>query len=166
MRISARHFAASFSLAFLVLPGCQSTATMHQKSIGAHVVFVCEHGNVKSLISASAFNLIAAQRGLPFHAISRGLHPESTVPPQIVDAMHREGVEVAEFVPQQLTLPDVTGASRVVGIGVDLSSFEGKTTSPIDAWNDVPPASVDYAASRAALVRHINELLDELVTQH
>lgn len=35
------------------------------------VVFVCEHGNVKSLMAASYFNQLAAQRGLRWRAVSR-----------------------------------------------------------------------------------------------
>ena len=41
------------------------------------VVFVCEHGNVKSLMAASCFNQLAEQRGLPFRAVSRGVAPDS-----------------------------------------------------------------------------------------
>ena len=128
----------------------------------APVVLVCEHGNVKSLIGASLFNQAAQREGLPFRAVSRGLNPGSDVPPDIADALRRDGIEVAGFKPQPLTVEDVSTASRVVAIGVDLASFGNGSKVPIDAWNDVPPASVDYAASKDALLRHVVLLLDQM----
>ena len=53
-------------------------------------------------------------------------------------------------------------ADRVIAIGVDLSSFVGDEQVTAELWSDIPPASVDYAASRAALLRHIEALLDKL----
>jgi len=128
----------------------------------APVVFVCEHGNVKSLIGASLFNRIAKERGLPFHAVARGVTPEESVPPKIVYALRRDGVEVAAFKPERLSPMDVSTANRTIGIGVDLSAFSADARGPMERWDDVPPASIDYAASRAALLRHIEVLLDEL----
>ena len=49
------------------------------------VVFVCEHGSVKSPIAASLFDRTAEKRGLPFRAVSRGVNPEEHVPPASVD---------------------------------------------------------------------------------
>ena len=128
----------------------------------APVVFVCEHGNVKSLIGASLFDKVAKERGLPLRAISRGLAPEASVPPKIVQALRADDIDVSGFKPQQLTAHDFSAAARVIAIGVDLSSFRDETRAPIEPWDDVPPASVDYAASRAALLRHIESLLDEM----
>ena len=67
-----------------------------------------------------------------------------------------------DFKPQPLTPVEVATASRVIAIGVDLTSFLREEQVPTELWSDVPPASVDYAASRAALLRHIRVLLDEL----
>jgi hypothetical protein len=53
------------------------------------VMFVCERGNVKSLMAASYFNQLAAERKLPLRAISRGVSPNATnVPPAIVAGLH------------------------------------------------------------------------------
>lgn len=126
------------------------------------IVFVCEHGSVKSLIAVSLFDRTAKQRGLPFRAVARGVNPEEHVPPVIVAAMRDDGFEVGNFRPQALQTQDVAGAARVVAIGVDLTSHADEAHIPIQSWDDVPPASVDYAAARAALQRHIDALLDEL----
>jgi len=148
---------AAMALAILVGSG-----TAQGEPTAEPVVFVCEHGNVKSLIGASLFNRIAKERGLPFHAVARGVTPEATVPPKIVSALREDGVEVEGFKPERLSPQDVSTAFRTIGIGVDLSAFSTGSRKPVERWDDVPPASVDYAASRAALVRHIEVLLDQL----
>ena len=126
------------------------------------IVFVCEHGSVKSLIAASLFERAAAKRGLDAHAVSRGVSPDERVPAKIVAALGGEGFDVANFRPQALTAGDLAGAGRVVAIGVDLSMHGGVTRAPIQSWNDVPAASVDYQAARAALQRHVDDLLEEM----
>jgi arsenate reductase len=153
-------FVAALSLA--PIADSQDSATARTDASPAPVVFVCEHGNVKSLIGASLFDKVAKERGLPFRAVSRGVTPESSVPPKIVAALRGDSVDVEGFKPQPLTARDISAASRVIAIGVDLSSFTGEALAPIELWSDVPPASVDYAASRAALLRHIEALLDEM----
>jgi len=126
------------------------------------IVFDCEHGAVKSLIAASLFDRTAEQRGLPFRAVSRGVNPEQHVPPAIVTAMRGDGFEVDAFRPQGLQTEDVAGAARVVAIGVDLRAHADEALIPIQFWDDVPPASVDYLAARTSLQRRTDILLDEL----
>ena len=48
---------------------------------GAAVVFVCEHGSVKSLVAQEWFNRRAKERGLAVRAVSRGITPDASVPP-------------------------------------------------------------------------------------
>jgi len=144
-----------------VLTGCR-TAAPATPVAAVRVVFVCEHGNVKSLIAASLFERVAQQRGLPFQGVARGMNPEAGVPAKIAAALAGEGVDVSRFVSQSLTSVDLGGAVRVVAIGVDVSSAVTVEEGRLAVWNDVPPASVDYAAARAALQRHIDELLADL----
>lgn len=140
----------------------EGAAGVQSRDEPAPVLFVCEHGNVKSLIAATLFDQLARERGLPFRAVSRGIRPEPGVPPAIVEALRSEGVDVAGFTPQPVTSLDLAHASRVVAIGVDLSALSRDTRHPIEGWSDVPPASVDYASARAALLRHIESLIDGL----
>ena len=58
------------------------------------VVFVCEHGAVKSVVAAAIFNQLAADRGLPFRAISRGTDPDAAVPAPGRDGLRSEGLAV------------------------------------------------------------------------
>ena len=101
----------------------------------AQVLFVCEHGTVKSVMAASYFNQVVAKRRLPFRAVSRGI--------------------------AAVTTTDLSQAARVVVIGADLPTTED-TSDKVERWDDVPAASVDYAAARDSLKAHIEELLQRL----
>jgi hypothetical protein len=126
------------------------------------VVFVCEHGNVKSLIAREWFNRLAAERGLHVRSVSRGIRPETAVPPAIADALRSDGFDVTGFEPRAFSASDLIGVVRVVGIGVDLSSFGERGAMPVDAWDGIPPASERYSASRDALRARIEVLLETL----
>jgi len=126
-------------------------------------LFVCEHGNVKSLMAASYFNEIARSRGLPYRAISRGSAPDSdSVPPAIVAGLRDEGFDVSSFRPIAVDANDVSTSKRVVLISTALPTAFRVDESEPDQWNDVPPASVDYAAASAALRSHVSRLIDGL----
>lgn len=150
------------SLSVTSLAGCESEKQEVIEVVSTEVVFVCEHGSVKSLIGATLFDKRAKERGLPYRAISRGLTPDDNVPAKIAEALLSDGAEVADYKPQKLSATEAGRATHVVAIGVDLSSFDPEDRLPIEAWNDIPPASVDYQASRAALDQHIESLLDAL----
>ena len=149
--------AASALFALLI-----ATATpAHSVPESGLVVFVCEHGSVKSLIASSLFDRAATERGLPFRSVARGIAPDPGVPPKIAAALRGDGMDVGSFKPEQLTDSDLSEARRVVAIGVELP----RTNAPavIENWDDIPPASVDYSSSKAALQKRIDGMLDEMV---
>jgi arsenate reductase len=47
---------------------------------GKTVLFVCEHGTVRSLLAKVLFERYAAEVGLPMRAMSRGTRVDSVVP--------------------------------------------------------------------------------------
>jgi protein-tyrosine-phosphatase len=126
------------------------------------VVFVCEHGNVKSLIAASWFDRLAAERGLPTRAVSRGLTPEAGVPEAIAARLAGDGFDVTGFAPRALASADVEGASRVVLIGAEPPEWLAASAVPVERWDGVPPASERFEASRDALRARIATLLGSL----
>jgi arsenate reductase (thioredoxin) len=146
------------------LVGHESAAQDSNELSSSSVVFVCEHGSVKSLIGASLFDQVAKKRGLPFRAVSRGVSPDARVPPSIVAALRNDGIELETFKPQPVSAVEINAAARVIAIGVDVWSLPDGKRSSIEQWNDVPAASVDYAAARASLLRHVEALVDELAT--
>ena len=154
--------ALRFVLISVLLASHSWVTTARAQEQPAQVVFVCEHGNVKSLIAATLFDQAAQKRGLSVRSTSRGINPESDVPVKIANELQRDGADVSRFKPQALTQSDISGAQRVIAIGVDLNQFKTGESGTIESWTDIPPASVDYAASKAALLRHTDILLTEL----
>jgi protein-tyrosine-phosphatase len=126
------------------------------------VVFVCAHGNVKSLIASVWFNRLADERGVAARAIARGLTPENPVPAPIADHLRREGIDVDGFEARPLVPADLDGASRLVLIGVEAPAWAQRGGLAVDAWDGIPPASERYLASRDAMRARIEALLARL----
>lgn len=145
---------AQFSLAL----GASPVAPMET------VVFVCEHGNVKSLMAASYFNEIARQRKLPFIAIARGTAPNSTtVPGSIIAGLRVDGVDVSTYRPLAIDARDLASARQVVLIETSLpDALQTKPAQVLD-WSDVPPASVNFEAARQSLKVHVDRLVGDLI---
>jgi hypothetical protein len=69
---------ALFTLAFCEQANAQGVAP---SPVRPHrVVFVCEHGSVKSLVAMVYFNRRAQERGLAYRAVARGIAAEPEVP--------------------------------------------------------------------------------------
>jgi protein-tyrosine-phosphatase len=134
----------------------------NERAVPGTVVFVCAHGNVKSLIASQWFNRRAAERGLAVRAVSRGVAPENPVPPAIAGRLRQDGFDVTGFEARALAPADAEGASRMVMIGVEPPSWVGVTGRPVETWDGIPPASESYEASRDALRARIEALLDTL----
>jgi protein-tyrosine-phosphatase/ketosteroid isomerase-like protein len=128
------------------------------------VVFVCEHGTVKSVMAAHWFNRLAAERNVPFRAFSRGVAPDPSIPPAVARYLAADGFDVAAFRAQPLEASDVAGAAHVVAIGIE-SPLLAASTVPVTRWNDIPPASTDYAAARDAVRARMEALLAALTRQ-
>jgi protein-tyrosine-phosphatase len=126
------------------------------------VVFVCEHGNVKSLIAREWFNRLAAERGLEVRAVSRGLAPEASVPPAIAERLRGDGFDVRGFEPRALEPADVVRAARLVVIGAEAPPWASGPDVAVERWEGIPPASDRYEASRDALREKIAALVESL----
>ncbi len=140
-------------------------ARLDAQTPAPQVLFVCEHGNVKSLMAASYFNRLAEERGLAVRAISRGTAPDSpTVPPAIVGNLRGDGFDVSGFQPVAVGAADVTASKIVITIGTTLPAAAQVSGVVPETWNDVPPASLDYPGSRASLQEHIRQLVERIAT--
>jgi arsenate reductase len=123
------------------------------------VLFVCEHGSAKSVVAAAHFNRLAADRGLPFRAIARGTVPEAEMAPAAVQGLLADGLKPDDPTPKKLTQSDLDTAVRVVTF-CDLPPGL-QVATPIEHW-EVSPVSTEYARSREAMLKHIEQLLLEL----
>lgn len=141
------------------------TAVRAEEPPAAQVLFVCEHGNVKSLMAASYFNQLAASRGLRLRAVSRGSAPDSnTVPAPIVAGLRTDGVDVSDFRPAAVSEADVAASARIVAISTALPSDVDAPAAKVERWDDVPAASVNYWAARNSLKAHVEQLLERMST--
>jgi arsenate reductase (thioredoxin) len=125
------------------------------------ILFLCPHNAAKSVLAAAYFEQLARERGLDYRAASAGTSPDAAPSLAVVAMLREEGIDVAGHRPRHLTTADLTNAYRVISLGCDLDDLDGGNTR-VDRWDDVPPASQDLGASRAAIKRHLDELVDEL----
>ena len=151
---------------FALTLGC-SVSKSYAQTHDSQVLFVCEHGNVKSLMAVSYFNQLAQQRRLPLRAVSRGTAPDSTtVPPAIIQGLRGDGFDVSSFHPSAVRVSDISASQRVITIGAKLpTDAQSAARLKTEQWNDVPPASVDYGAARDSLKAHIKKLVEQLANR-
>jgi protein-tyrosine-phosphatase len=145
-------------LAAMILGALMTAPAQKPEPVGT-VLFVCEHGSAKSVVAAAHFNRIAAERGLPFRAISRGTVPDPEMAPAAIQGLLADGLKPDGPRPAKLTQSDLAAAVRVVTF-CDLPP-ELEVAIPIERW-EVPPVSTEYTRSRDAMLEHIDQLLLEL----
>jgi hypothetical protein len=136
------------------------TATRPPQPTG--VVFVCEHGSVKSLVAMEHFNRKVQERGLPYRAVARGTAPEPTVPAPVQEGLHTDGFDVSSFVPQLLRAPDFDDVVVVVSFDEDITKTVGGRARYVK-WDDLPGVLADYQRGRDVIVRQVDALIDALV---
>jgi protein-tyrosine-phosphatase len=125
------------------------------------VVFVCEHGSVKSLVAMEHFNRQAQKRGLPYRAVARGTAPEPTVPAPVQEGLRADGFDVSSFVPQPLRATELGNVALVVSFDDDVAKTVGGRTRYLK-WDDLPEVLPDYSRGREAIVRQVDTLIDAL----
>jgi hypothetical protein len=126
------------------------------------VVFVCEHGTVKSVIALAYFRQLARERHLNIRAISRGTAPDSAVPARVREGLRLDGLLLGPFQPAPFTLADLASAITVI-------SFDQPTVAelvggrvPIAQWNGLPAVSEDYGIARDSIRHRVSRLVDSL----
>jgi arsenate reductase (thioredoxin) len=152
----------SILIALCSLAGVLSTQARAQDlEEPARVVFVCEHGSVKSLVAMEYFNRRAQARGVAYRAVARGTAPEPTVPRAVRDGLRSDGFDLSAFEPRKFEGSDVDRASLIVSFDQDLASIVGAQTRYLK-WDDLPGVLADYARGKDEIVRHVEALIDEL----
>lgn len=124
------------------------------------VLFVCLHASAKSLIAAEYFNQLAAERRMPFRAVSAGTEPDSAVPPHVVAGMRGDGFDVSRRVPERLTRELAAPARLAISFEPDLEPYVGSPCR-VERW-EVPAVSDDYAAARDAIWGRVERLVAAL----
>ena len=123
------------------------------------VLFVCEHGSVKSLLAKLLFERAAASEGLAVSAVSRATAPDAEVPAWMRASLERDGFDIGSWKPVGVSEADIRSARLAVTFDV---SLPGESEVPIEHWDDLPAVSKDYDAGREAIAARVNQLVAEL----
>ena len=126
------------------------------------VVFVCEHGTVKSVVAMAWFAELARQRHLPVKAISRGTNPDPTVPSLVLQGLRADGLALGSFAPTRFSPADLPGAITVISFDQPSVAALVAGRLPTAAWDGMPAVSDDYVLAREAIRRRVAQLVDSL----
>jgi hypothetical protein len=124
------------------------------------IVFVCEHGAVKSTVAAAYFNRIARERGLPYVAVSRGIDLYPEIPAVIRHGLAEDGLAPQDDTPRDLRSNEASVAARVIAF--DRVPGERSGAASVIYWSDVPPVTKNYLVGRGVILQHIEGLAAEL----
>jgi arsenate reductase (thioredoxin) len=150
---------ALFTLAFCMQANAQGVAP---SPVRPHrVVFVCEHGSVKSLVAMVYFNHRAQEQGLAYRAVARGIAPEPAVPSVVKDGLIADGFDVSAYRPRRFRASDVKQDSLVVSFDQDVAKSVG-TSVPYSRWDGLPGVLADYPRGRDEIRRRVDALIGEL----
>lgn len=125
------------------------------------VLFVCEHGTVRSLLAKVIFEQYAAQVGLRMQAVSRGTHADSIVPLWMQQGLRADHIVLGPWRPQTLRPADLADAAYIVSFDVPPSATTG-ARGPREQWDGLPSVSKDYAVGRDAIKLRVHALVDSL----
>ena len=124
------------------------------------IIFVCEHGAAKSILSAAIFNKLAAERRLNLRAIARGTNPDPEISPKVVAGLRADGLASSASAPKKISKADLVGAKRVITFCTLPDDYPGSIR--VENWDEVLPAIEDYGKARDKLTERIDRLLEEL----
>jgi len=139
------------------LLGAQHAATSRDKT----VLFVCEHGTVKSLLAKVLFEEYAKEVGLEMQAVSRGTRADSVVPTWMLQGLAADKITLGTWRPQTLRPTDLQTASMVVSFDVPPTATAA-ANGPRAQWDGTPSVSKDYANGRDAIKVRVHQLVDSL----
>jgi hypothetical protein len=132
----------------------------------ASIVFVCQNGVAMSVWSALRFNQLAEERGLKARASARAAAQTFTsVPLSMRFALAYDGYAIGTYLPKVVDTGDLRGASRVVLIDTKLPSSVSTGGPEIERWGGFPPMREQYVASRAELLKRVDDLVTRLVAK-
>src|SRR5262245_6947453 len=126
----------------------------------AVIIFVCEHGAAKSILSATLFNKLARERGLNLRAIARGTNPDPEISLKVARGLRADGLTPVESTPTKISKADLVGAGRVITFCALPDDYPGSVK--VENWDAFLPAIEDYGNARDRLNERISRLLEEL----
>jgi arsenate reductase len=138
----------------------QTQETEKQSEQTHVVIFVCEHGAAKSILSAALFNKLAGEQRMNLRAIARGTNPDPEISAKVARGLQADGLVASEPAPKKISKADLINARRVITFCALPDGYPGNIQ--VENWDDVLPAIEDYDNARDKLTERINRLLEEL----
>jgi arsenate reductase len=126
------------------------------------VVFVCEHGTVKSVLALAWFRKYAAERGLAVRAVSRGTALDPAIPAPVIAGMQREGISPGPFTPTLFSDSDIAKAALVVSFDNPDAQSRAAGRTKTSGWNNLPAVSADYRVASDTIRARVKRLVDSL----
>jgi len=123
------------------------------------VLFVCEHGTVKSPIARELLRARAIARGVRVKVRSRGIAPKEAATPELAAALVRGGIDVKREPLRRLIGADAEWADIIVHfhpLPRDIPAGAARD------WADTPSVNGDYTAAMARIGDRIDALLGEI----
>ena len=124
------------------------------------IIFICEHGAAKSIVSVAYFNKLATERHLNFRAIARGTNPDKEILLKVQEGLQKDGLTSSEPVPKKISKADLAGARRVITFCSLPDDYAGDIR--VEHWDDLLWESEDYSKSRDRILERLGRLLEEL----
>ena len=129
------------------------------------VVFVCEHGTVKSVVAMAWFTRLSRERHLPVRAISRGTALDAAIPDVVRKGLKADGFEFPAFTPTVFTEADLAGAIAVISLDEPTVGRTVARRASTQAWNGLPSVMQNYEVARDSIRRRVRTLVDSLSRQ-
>src|SRR5262249_25227730 len=124
------------------------------------IIFVCEHGAAKSILSAAIFNKLAVERRLNLRAIARGTNPDPEISPKVAAGLRADGLASSESAPKKISKADLAGARRVITFCTLPDDYPASIR--VENCDEVLPAIQDYGQAHDMLRARIDRLLEDL----
>ena len=122
------------------------------------VLFVCQHGAAKSVLAAELLGQRAAALRLPVTVSSAGIEPDGAVSDRVLDLLPERAEALSARPPRKVQDAAVRDASIVVTFNLAADALPEAPGRRL-TWDDIPPVSEDPVAARAAIERHLDELV-------
>lgn len=148
------------TLVFTLSVNGQAQDTGKQTEQMPVIIFVCEHGAAKSILSAALFNKLAGERQLNIRAIARGTNPDPEISTKVARGLQADGLVASEPAPKKISKVDLVSARRVITFCALPDEYPGSVQ--VENWDDVLPAIEEYGKARDKLAERISRLLEEL----
>lgn len=158
------NLAAVVALALVVLwPSTARAQTSRSVAAPDTVLFICEHGTVRSLLAKLLFEEYAKEVGLAMVAVSRGTAIDSAVAPWMMRSLASDGFLIGSWHPQALAASDLAHARHVVSFDLP-TAVSASTHARREQWDGFPSVSANYAAGRDTIAVRVRHLVDSLQT--